>query len=65
MFLGTFKLGSAGIVLPKFPCFNTPQNSTGLCTLIFDCPEVFAVLTDINEYLKYFCPLNEYVQFLD
>ncbi|KAJ3655079.1 hypothetical protein Zmor_014221 [Zophobas morio] len=57
---GSFQLGQKGAVTTRLNCPSTPTNTTGVCTIIFDCPEVFKLLTDINVYLKYFCQLNEY-----
>ncbi|XP_068904458.1 inter-alpha-trypsin inhibitor heavy chain H4-like isoform X3 [Tenebrio molitor] len=57
---GTFKLGQSGDVTAHPECSKTPLNGTGECTLLHDCPEVFSMLTDINIYLQYFCPLDEY-----
>ncbi|XP_068904451.1 inter-alpha-trypsin inhibitor heavy chain H4-like isoform X4 [Tenebrio molitor] len=59
--LGMLKLGQSGDVTVHPECSKTPLNdNTGECTLLYDCPEVFSVLTDINIYFKYFCPLNEF-----
>ncbi|XP_063902789.1 inter-alpha-trypsin inhibitor heavy chain H4-like [Zophobas morio] len=57
---GSFKLGRGGDVTIRPNCPKTPNNSTGVCTIIYDCPQVFSLLTDVNIYLQYFCPLNEY-----
>ncbi|XP_063902809.1 inter-alpha-trypsin inhibitor heavy chain H3-like [Zophobas morio] len=57
---GSFQLGQKSVVTTRPSCPSTPKNTTGICTIIFDCPEVFTLLTDINVYLKYFCPLNKY-----
>ncbi|XP_063902781.1 inter-alpha-trypsin inhibitor heavy chain H4-like isoform X2 [Zophobas morio] len=57
---GSFQLGQKNAVTTRPSCPSTPTNTTGVCTIIFDCPEVFTLLTDINVYLKFFCPLNDY-----
>ncbi|XP_063902787.1 inter-alpha-trypsin inhibitor heavy chain H4-like isoform X1 [Zophobas morio] len=57
---GSFQLGQKSVVTTRPSCPSTPTNTTGICTIIFDCPEVFTLLTDISVYLKYFCPLTKY-----
>ncbi|XP_063930131.1 inter-alpha-trypsin inhibitor heavy chain H4-like isoform X2 [Zophobas morio] len=57
---GTFTLRTSGGDLPHPECPKTPFNGTGVCMFVFDCPQVFSFLDDLNVYLKYFCPLNEY-----
>ncbi|RZB40963.1 VWA domain containing protein [Asbolus verrucosus] len=57
---GVFKLGKKGDVILRPQCLKTPSNGTGECTILFDCPQVFNLLTNITVYLQYFCPLNEY-----
>lgn len=40
---------------------SKPQNETGVCTLLKDCPQVLSLLTDFKTYTTdYFCPLNEF-----
>ncbi|KAJ3655220.1 hypothetical protein Zmor_014357 [Zophobas morio] len=57
---GTFILRTSGGDLPHPECPKTPFNGTGVCIFVFDCPQVFSFLDDLNAYLKYFCSLNEY-----
>ncbi|XP_045472684.1 inter-alpha-trypsin inhibitor heavy chain H4-like isoform X2 [Harmonia axyridis] len=55
---GTFKLGSSANVNATLEC--STNKTTGVCTLIKDCPQLFDVLTDVNIYKDYFCSLTEY-----
>ncbi|RZC37145.1 hypothetical protein BDFB_007453 [Asbolus verrucosus] len=56
---GSFKLGKSSDVNNRPDCPQTPLNGTGICTILFDCPQVFSLLSDFDVYLRYFCPLNE------
>ncbi|XP_044266585.1 inter-alpha-trypsin inhibitor heavy chain H4-like isoform X2 [Tribolium madens] len=57
---GIFKLGQSGAVTTRPQCPKTPAGTVGECVIIFDCPEIYNDLTDLNTYLQYFCPLNEF-----
>lgn len=56
---GNFKLGLNETVTEQPACTATPTNTTGVCTLINNCKEIHDKLTSLQEYEKYFCPLNE------
>ncbi|RZC37143.1 hypothetical protein BDFB_007455 [Asbolus verrucosus] len=55
---GVFKLGKVGDAVFRPQCPKTPFNVTGECRIVFHCPEIFPILTDITVYLQYFCLLN-------
>ncbi|XP_008193326.1 inter-alpha-trypsin inhibitor heavy chain H4 isoform X2 [Tribolium castaneum] len=57
---GIYKLGQSGAVTTRPQCPKTPTGTVGECVIIFDCPEIFKDLPDLNTYLQYFCPLNEF-----
>ncbi|XP_044268675.1 inter-alpha-trypsin inhibitor heavy chain H4-like [Tribolium madens] len=57
---GIFKLGHSGAVATRPYCPKTPKGSVGECVIILDCPEIYKDLTDLNTFLQYFCPLNEF-----
>ncbi|KAJ3633920.1 hypothetical protein MTP99_010837 [Tenebrio molitor] len=59
---GDYKLSVDETVTTRPECPKTPINGTaGICTLLPQCPEVFPLLTDVQIFKEYFCPLDTYV----
>ncbi|XP_049822945.1 inter-alpha-trypsin inhibitor heavy chain H4-like isoform X1 [Aethina tumida] len=58
---GLLNLGKNGNpAITSFPCPLTPKNSNGMCKSLFNCPEVYSQLVDLQTFLKFTCSFREY-----
>lgn len=60
-FLGDYKLGFDAVVDQSNECNNAYNNSTGHCTLLYNCNHIVGknLLTSVDIYAKYFCNIDE------
>ncbi|XP_066249128.1 inter-alpha-trypsin inhibitor heavy chain H4-like isoform X3 [Euwallacea similis] len=54
-----YSLGVGETITDQPECHNSINNSSGNCTLLDQCPQIHANLTDLDTYKKYFCELQQ------